>query len=99
MSNSNMKNADMPANPTPYMDQDSNGGELYCDNAGLTKREMFAMNADVGGVEFESIRGLSRFLEREINEHDDADLIKAGLELKAKLKVMAADALLAELEK
>ena len=67
--------------------------------SGLTKREMFAMNADIGGVEFDSILGLSRFLGREINEHDDADLIKAGLELKAKLKVMAADALLVELEK
>ena len=39
-----MKNADKPAMPTPYMDQNSNGGALYCDDTGLTKREMFAMH-------------------------------------------------------
>ena len=94
----------MPAMPTGPIDtvisfDDLTGGGRYLPANGLTKREMLAKDADVSGFEFESIRGLSRFLEREINEHDDADLIKAGLELKAKLKVMAADALLAELEK
>lgn len=40
-----MKNADQPANPTQYMDLNQNGGELYCDLTGLTKREMFAIHA------------------------------------------------------
>lgn len=40
-----IKNADQPASPTPYMDVNSNGGELFCDQQGLTKREVFAMHA------------------------------------------------------
>lgn len=43
-----MKNADKPANATPYMDLTETGGELHCDNTGLTKREMFAMHAMQG---------------------------------------------------
>ena len=38
-------NKDMPAMPTQYMDSISGSGELYCDQQGLTKREMFAMHA------------------------------------------------------
>lgn len=37
-----VKNADMPAMPTPYMDVNQNGGELYCDQQGMTKREDIA---------------------------------------------------------
>lgn len=43
-----MNNANLPANATPYMDLTETGGELYCDNTGLTKREMFAMHAMQG---------------------------------------------------
>ncbi len=38
-----MKNSDMPAMPTQYMDLNSDGGELYCDQQGLTKREQAAI--------------------------------------------------------
>ena len=43
-----MKNSDMPASPTLYMEQSNGSGELYSDNAGLTKREAFAMAAMQG---------------------------------------------------
>ena len=43
-----MKNSDVPANPTPYMDQASASGELYCDNTWLSKREKFAAMAMQG---------------------------------------------------
>ena len=44
-----MKNADLPANPTIYADMGHNGQrEIYCDQTGLTKREMFAMAAMQG---------------------------------------------------
>jgi hypothetical protein len=44
----NSDNASAPASPTPYMDQTIEGGELYCDNSGLTKREHFAAMAMQG---------------------------------------------------
>lgn len=40
-----MKNADKPAYPLVYADMSTGTGEVYCDEHGLTKREMFAMNA------------------------------------------------------
>lgn len=40
--NNKFKNGDTPASPTQYMDQAGGSGELYCDQAGLTKREHFA---------------------------------------------------------
>ena len=43
-----MKNKDLPAMPTPYAEiKNCMGGsdELYCDNIGLTKREVFAKDA------------------------------------------------------
>lgn len=40
-----INNANSPANPTLYMDQENGSGELYCNNNGLTKREAFAMSA------------------------------------------------------
>lgn len=46
-----MKNADKPAMPNHYAEiTNCMGGsdELYCDEQGLTKREMFAMHAMVG---------------------------------------------------
>lgn len=42
-------NGDLPASPTIYADMAPNGQrEIYCANAGLTKREMFAMAAMQG---------------------------------------------------
>ena len=39
-----MKNKDMPASPTPYMDLSQGGGELHCDQQGFTKREAAALS-------------------------------------------------------
>jgi len=78
-----MKNADMPAMPTPYMDQNSNGGALYCDDTGLTKREMFATHA---------MQGITS---NDFSNYTGANWAKDI----AKESVKLADALLAELEK
>ena len=44
-----IKNGDLPASPTIYADMGINGQrEIYCDQHGLTKREMFAMAAMQG---------------------------------------------------
>ena len=44
-----IKNGDLPASPTVYADLDANGQrELYCDQAGLSKREQFAAMAMQG---------------------------------------------------
>lgn len=44
-----IKNGDLPANPTIYADLAPNGQrEIYCDQAGLTKREYFAALAMQG---------------------------------------------------
>ena len=41
-----IKNGDLPASPTVYADLAANGQrELYCDQAGLSKREQFAAMA------------------------------------------------------
>lgn len=81
-----MKNADLPANATPYMDLTETGGELHCDNTGLTKREMFAMHA-MSTV-------LSKYDPWE-NGHFDS----SNWQETAENCVGLADALLAELEK
>ena len=61
-----MKNKDMPASPTPYMDLNHQGGELHCDQQGLTKREMFAMNAPDIPV---------WFIDDWINNNEDREII------------------------
>ena len=81
-----MKNADKPADPTPYMDQTANGGELYCSDTGLTKREMFAMHA------------MSAALDK-YNPYESGDFDSSDWEVTARNAVGLADALLAELEK
>lgn len=44
-----IKNGDLPASPTVYADLAANGQrELYCDQAGLSKREQFAAMAMQG---------------------------------------------------
>lgn len=37
-----MDNSERPINPTIYADLNDNGGEIYCDQNGLTKFEYFA---------------------------------------------------------
>lgn len=64
---------------------------------GLTKRETFAMNATLEGINFD-VMFLSDFIERPIDMHDPFDMIEAKIEFEAKIKVMKADALLKALE-
>ena len=94
-----MNNADMPAMPTQYMDLTQNGGELYCDQQGLTKREIFAMHATCDGFEFKDTKSSEDFIGRAVDWDCFNDMIKASCEVSAKIKVMKADALLAELDK
>ena len=106
MSNNNMKNADMPAMPQSFSMGEEDCGTVISHlseadvpmNIGLTKREMFAKDADVSGYEIFG-DDISIFLGREVDEENIIDMINASLEIKAKVQVMAADALLAELEK
>ena len=85
-----MKNADLPANPTIYADMGHNGQrEIYCDQAGLTKREMFAMAAMQGLLSGNKVRELY-------------ELTKTGeapLDYITRQSTDLADALLAELER
>lgn len=62
-----IKNADLPANPTQY--QDSCNGELYSDNTGMTKREAFAMAA---------MQGMSSHPDFYGNSKDFAEVISAS---------------------
>ena len=79
-----MKNSDMPASPTIYADMGANGQrEIFSDNTGLTKREMFAMAAMQGLCAAHDQNGTW--------SHSDRDV---ALEA-----VLRADALLAELER
>ena len=82
-----MKNSDTPANPTTYMDQTNGCGELYSDNAGLTKREAFAMAAMQGLL---ASKYYGEFCDKSgvINETDAIALVS----------VNHADALLKQLE-
>ena len=80
-----MNNKDMPAMPTPYMDQAcGGGGELYCDQSGLTKREELAARAMQGILANGSL----------IDVIGDAES-----EWVAMNAIRIADALLAELDK
>ena len=91
-----MNNADKPAMPTELRGSDGFPPIIY---TGLTKREMFAMNADVGECSIKTIADAEEFIGRKIDAESIEDTFKANFEVTAKLKVMAADALLAELEK
>jgi len=110
----NMKNADMPAMPQP-MASDQDGcmyttfDNYHGDQSGLTKREMFVMNADVKDI-IKSMGDMDMILEflgfeyseiQEISSHllSMNEKIKYRLQAEAKLSVMSADARLAELEK
>ncbi|CAL9963374.1 hypothetical protein VPHK250G1_0077 [Vibrio phage K250 g1] len=101
MSN-NVDNGNMPAMPTQYADLNANGGELYCDQQGMTKREMFAKDSDVSSLaeNFDNYKDMASFVGESWNSSFNT-FQNANLKLKviAKLKVMAADALLSELSK
>ena len=100
-----MNNADMPA--MPVIDED---GVLDCDKykefamnptiaTGLTKREMMAKDMELRDIEFKNMSDFEEFIGRKVDKNSTNDMIKSQLECAAKLKVMYADALLAELEK
>ena len=94
-----MKNADMPAMPIPGGKTIQRGSLNIDIGNGLTKREMFAMHAKLEGFEFNSVDDLSKFIGRKIDESSHLDLVKASAECDAKIRLIYADALLAELEK
>lgn len=80
-----IKNGDLPAYPTPYCDFAPNGDrEFYCDNNGMTKREVIAMHS-IHCV-------LDKFNPFECGDFDSSDY-----ETVAKHAVGIADALLREL--
>ena len=93
-----MNNADMPAMPTPVMENGStsHGTEP---TYGLTKRDMMAKDMELRDIEFKNMAYFEDFIGRKVDQNSTIDMIKSQLECAAKLKVMYADALLAELEK
>ena len=70
---------------------------------GLTKREMFAMHQDVNSVfenYFDCYKSMASFIGEEWRSgFNDFQNINLEMKVKAKLRVMAADALLEELSK
>jgi len=91
-----IKNADMPAMPIELSGFGQYEPEAYI---GLTKRETLAINANVDNSKFTTREALVEFAGRDYDDQDVIDSLKFTFEVEAKLKVMAADALLAELEK
>jgi hypothetical protein len=87
-----MKNADMPAMPVITEKRVANTSMSTCDSSGLTKREMFAMNAmqgllsNSGGV----IQG---------NNYSGTGWCNSDANDLARLSLECADELLKELEK
>lgn len=96
-----MKNADMPAMPTTVKanEQEKAFGAVDAQYQGLTKREIFAMHATCDGFEFSDAKTSEEFIGRSVDWNCINDMIKASCEVSAKIKVMKADALLAELDK
>ena len=67
---------------------------------GLTKREHFAVHADVTDEMVDMKREfIATLINRDIDNSDALDIIRAHCECEAVLKVMKADALIAELNK
>ena len=81
-----MKNADEPINPVPYQNQD--GAIQHDVYFGLTKREYFAAKA---------MQGLLCIYDN--NEQNPTVPDEANVKYMARLSVLAADTLLAELSK
>lgn len=97
-----MNNGDMPANPIVASNgfvSDPNSGALDGTLAGLTKREMFSMAADVSGFVIKDKKFLQEFIDRDVDLDDPEDLIIAGAQAVAKYKVIMADMLLEALSK
>lgn len=100
-----LSNADMPA--MPVIDED---GVLDCDRykefamnptiaKGLTKRETIAKDMDVSSFEFLSMEVLESFIGCKVDQSNIISVVESQAKANAKLKVMFADALLAELDK
>jgi hypothetical protein len=70
-------------------------------NAVLSKRELIALNYQINRekFKFESYDSLSEFIGRSIDLESAFDIVRASAEADAKIRVMHADALLAELAK
>lgn len=94
-----MKNADMPAMPQERELWVEGIGNCPTEATGLTKRETMAKDMDVSGFEFNNIESLEAFIGCKVDQSSIVDIIKSQAKCNAKLKVMFADALLAELER
>lgn len=66
---------------------------------GLTKREAIAKDMDISHVEFPNMESLEAFIGCKVDQSNIISMIESGAKATAKLKVMFADALLAELDK
>lgn len=66
---------------------------------GLTKREHFALNYDIGNTGFATHEQLEKFIKRKVNILDGLDMIKAQVEAESIMRVLFADALINELNK
>ena len=98
-----MKNSDMPAMPVtdeagmPFNDVPSENCSI-----GLTKREHFAATMTYNPTDiarFTDEHSLCEFLGHSVDLSSKMGRAKAGVELEARIRVMKADALLAELER
>ncbi len=80
---------------------DENGAHPDEFNAGLTKREYFATNVIFNHSELSvsDKNFLEALLDRSVDTNDAFDMLNAGYELEAKIRVMKADALIKELNK
>lgn len=99
-----MRNADSPAMPCEITVA-IEGAPIGCKPlrteyaTGLTKREMLAKDAVIGEFKFNSIEDMATFIGRDADQSSMEDLIKASAACDAKIRVIYADALLAELGK
>ncbi len=99
-----MKNADSPAMPQSASENGygcNYGNEPGQVAQGLTKREMIAKDIDVSFINnFDNYKEMASFLGETWNPKSNSfSNLKLKARVQAKLKVIAADALLAELDK
>jgi len=87
-------------------DRIENGGVVLVERKGmnnttLSKRERIAINYPINSEKFifESYDSLSEFIGRSIDLESAEDIVRASAEADTKIRVMHADALLAELAK
>jgi len=97
-----MKNADIPANPQTIFiseHQDIHSSADSTETSGLTKLESIAKDLPHMDIQFNDLDEMTEFLgiEKNIEFHYDAVIL--AIEIEAKIRVMRAKALLAELEK